>query len=273
MRRALPAIVCVISVLAIVIEALTGGQASRKLGLDPVADAATRSLDEKTAQVEMVMRRGSERFVLTGVMDIEHGRGDVRGSMSGAGELHEILSGSTVYVDVPEAAQAMNGRHWLKIDVKKLLKKLGAEAAGKLFDSSSDPTTPLEQLAQAGLDAQLVGKSHFRGEPATKYHVEFTFAQFVNTLPPEQAEAMRALQAKTQVGERVVEDIWIDGHNRVRRLAMGYDQAGTHVSERFDFVRYGVPVHVATPPDDETIDALDALEKAGVSLDDLASGL
>jgi hypothetical protein len=272
LRRYLPAIVCVVSVLAILVEALSGGGPSRKLGLDPVADAATNSLDAKTVQVEMVMRQGNERMVMIGVMDNERNLGEFNGSLQGI-DLHEFMSGTTVYVDVPPMAQVMNGRHWMKLDMKELFKKLGVKDVGKLLDSSSDPSAPLEQLAKASLDAQPVGPTRIRGERATKYHIDFALSQFISTLPPDQANAMRRLQEKAAIGDRVLEDVWVDTHSRIRRLAMGYDMLGNHVSMRLDFVRYGVPVNIQLPPDGETIDALDALKKAGISPEDLAKAL
>jgi hypothetical protein len=267
LRRPLLAIVCVASLVAILVATLTGGGASRRLGLDPVADAATHSLAARTASVHMIVRAAGKRLVLDGTMDNQHQRGEFHGDVPGVGTIREVFSGLTFYIRMPQLARELDGRHWLKMDMVKLGKRMGIDVGALIDPSSSDPSAPLEQLRRLGKSAQRVGRSRVLGEPAVHYRVTGTLQDFTNALPEKKRKAAIAALKRTQdmtgLRNEVAADVWVDRHNRIKRMAMGYDVTQGHISMRIDFVRYDVPVSVKLPDPSDTVDALEVLDHTG----------
>jgi hypothetical protein len=147
------------------------------------------------------------------------------------------------------------------------LERLGAGMGIPLTTPEMAPPSAAEQLrmlrAVSG-DVTDHGSEQVRGVKTTHYSATVDLRHTVESLPESQREAARQGVEKLieLSGESEVPiDVWIDHEERVRRLELEQtmEQSGIQATMHMamEYVRFGVPVEIDVPDDDEVFDATD----------------
>ena len=118
------------------------------------------------------------------------------------------------------------------------------------------------------------GREQVRGVEATHYSATVDLRRSVEQLPESQREAAgrgidRVIAVTGQ--EKLPFDVWIDDDDRVRRFEMDQTMKPGGVELKMhmtlEYVRFGVPVEIDLPADDEVFDATDlALQQMNQNL-------
>jgi hypothetical protein len=113
-------------------------------------------------------------------------------------------------------------------------------------------------------DVRDEGHEQVAGTDTTHYSATVDLRRYPDVMPEDQREAAR------KGVERLIEltgeseipmDVWIDGDERVRRMAWNQSIRQGPVEMKMnitaEYVRFGVPVEVDVPDDSEVFDATD----------------
>jgi hypothetical protein len=244
-----------------------GAEKSVKNAVDPVAQAATRTVNSGSVEVAMsgkVSAAGQEIPLHgEGVFDLKAKRGQLTMTTSVPGQadvrVEEIMDGLVLYMRSGALAKALpDGKKWLKIDLVAAGRQTGIDMSQlQQLSGGGDPTQFLSYLAKAG-DVHKVGSQDINGTPTTHYHATIDFAKLAASAGSA-AASVRQVQKLT--GQKTMPtDIWIDGSQRVRRqtVAINVKQpVPISVDLTIDFERFGVPVDVHAPATAATADAAD----------------
>jgi hypothetical protein len=244
-----------------------GAEKSVKNAVDPVAQAATKTVNSGSVQVAMsgkVSAAGQEIPLKgEGVFDLKAKRGQLTMTTSVPGQgdvrVEEIMDGLVLYMRSDALAGALpDGKTWLKIDLVAAGRKTGVDMSQlQQLSGGGDPTQFLSYLAKAG-DVHKVGTEDINGTQTTHYHATIDFEKLAGSAG---SAAASVRQVEKLTGQKTMPtDIWIDGNQRVRRptVAISVKQpVPIRVDLTIDFKRFGVPVDVHAPAADETADAAD----------------
>ena len=272
MRRSL------VLILASVVLSGCGGAVDASLIATAVQNTENAGGAELVFQMEMELPGFGEPIVMTGkgVEDAGAQRGQLTFDMSaladlpGAGaicsggcDMDVVADGSAVYMRSQLLSAGLGGKEWMKLD----LERFGAAMGIPLASPELAPRSASEQLrllrAVSG-DVTEHGREQVRGAETTHYSATVDLRLTVESLPESQREAarrgMEKLIALSGQSEMPI-DVWIDDEKRVRRFEMeqSMDQSGIEVKMHMtmEYVRFGVPVEVDVPDDDEVFDATD----------------
>jgi hypothetical protein len=278
------------AVLALLAFTVFGG-ATRTI-VDPVAEAATVSSEAPGYRMHFSFQLTSSTSptavtaIGNGSFDPHAGAGSMTLAMnfgnnpqvlqtlgSNTFSMHEILSGTTVYMKLPAALSSSlptSGKQWIEIDFAKLsgLPGLSALASNPV---SQDPSQMLQYLRAVSDSVVAEGNQRVDGLETTHYHAELNLARVPGALPAaEQAAARQALSALAQVmpAGDVPVDVWIDAHHLVRRIQMTIDAnlgAGQTLEEAMtmDLSHYGPQPLPALPPAGEVANLSGSISSGG----------
>jgi hypothetical protein len=253
--------------LACLLAACGGG--SSGLSLDPVAAAATKTIDTASFRVSyratMNVQGQSFSFAGRGAVDSAAGTAEMAMNLSGlpvpggsAVAAKVVFAGGVMYMNMPLLAQGLpHGKTWVKLDVRK-----AASAAGFDLDALGglDPKRGLNQLLGAG-NAEKIGTETIRGEETTHYRAVVDLAD-ASGLPPAERKALE--QALKGIDGRLPVDVWIDGSGRVVREAVSFDYGAALGNARMamtmDFSDFGAPVAVTVPAASDVADITHLLD-------------
>jgi hypothetical protein len=263
MRRVPVLLIC--ALMAVV--AGCGAEKSVKNAVDPVAQAATKTVNSGSVEVAMsgkVSAAGQEVPLNgEGLFDLKAKRGrlTMTTSVPGQGDVRveEIMDGLVLYMRSDALAGALpGGKTWLKLDLVAAGRKTGIDMSQlQQLSGGGDPTQFLSYLAKAG-DVQKVGSEDINGTPTTRYHATIDFDKLAGSAGSA-AASVRQVQKLT--GQKTMPtDIWIDSSQRVRRqtVAMTVKQpVPISVDLTIDYKRFGIPVDVHAPAASDTADAAD----------------
>jgi hypothetical protein len=244
-----------------------GAEKSVKNAIDPVAEAATKTVNAGSVQVAMsgkVSAAGQEIPLKgEGVFDLKAKRGRLTMTTSVPGQadvrVEEIMDGLVLYMRSDALAGALpDGKKWLKIDLVAAGRQSGIDMRQlQQLNGGGDPTQFLRYLAKAG-DVHKVGTEDINGTQTTHYHATIDFAKLAGSAGAA-ADSVRQVQKLT--GQKTMPtDIWIDASQRVRRqtVAIAVQQpVPIRVDLTIDYERFGVPVDVHAPAAGETADPAD----------------
>jgi hypothetical protein len=264
MRRLLPVLLLCASMA---LTAGCGAEKSVKNAVDPVAQAATRTVNSGSVEVAMsgkVSAAGQEIPLQgEGVFDLKAKRGRLTMTTSVPGQaevrVEEIMDGLVLYMRSDALSGALpDGKQWLKIDLVAAGRKTGIDMSQlQQLSGGGDPTQFLGYLAKAG-DVHKVGTEDINGTQTTHYHATIDFEKLAGSAG---SAAASVRQVEKLTGQKTMPtDVWIDGSQRVRRqtVAIAVKQpVPLEVDLTIDFKRFGVPVDVHAPAADETADAAD----------------
>jgi hypothetical protein len=204
-------------------------------------------------------RRGRLNFDLSALASIPGAGALCRDSC----EMEELIDGYSIYMRSPLFAGALGDKEWMKLDLERFGDSMGLPI-GQPQASTQSPTEALRMMRGVSGDVTDEGREHVRGVEATHYSATVELRRSVEELPESQREAAR------RGIEKVIEltgqeefpvDIWIDDQDRVRRFEMDQTMKRGGIEMKMhltmEYVRFGVPVEIDLPADDEVFDMTD----------------
>jgi hypothetical protein len=267
LRRVLSLLCVALSATALV------GCAGDTLTFDPVANAASKTVDSTSARVAFAANMnidgvGAMSFSGTGIYD---GRsksgafnmefnmpGAMQTQLGGKATMEMIFDGSdafVMYIRSPLFKPVANGS-WVKMDLEKLAEKEGVDLSALMNANQADPSQSLRML-MASNDARVVDYAHVRGVLTTHYKLEIDLKR----LAKENKALRKSLdQLRDTAGiESFPAEAWIDDQGHVRRIKvdmsvnspMGGAFTMTMTEDLYDF---GVKATIQPPPASQVVD-------------------
>jgi hypothetical protein len=187
--------------------------------------------------------------------------------------IEEIFKSSTIYMGSPLLAGRLpGGARWLKLDVGRFAQAIGLDAQ-QLAGGQSNPAQFLQYLRAVAGTPERVGSELVRGVATTHYRATVDLGRVAGVLPPAEADQVRAALAKlaAQVGtSNIPVDVWVDGHDLVRRFALALSLSnGAHRSQlgiTMELFAFGRTPSLTPPADNEVFDATQsALGRVGAA--------
>jgi hypothetical protein len=245
-----------------------------------LATAVQRTEDaggaEIAFQLEIEAPGLSQPIVMTGggVEDAKNRRGQLSFDMSalasvpGAGalcqngcEMTVVSDGNTVYMHSPLFASGLGGREWMKLDLERFGSAMGIPLGGSGMSTQS-ASEQLRMLRAVSGDVSDEGREQVRGAETTHYSLKVDLRRTVDLMPEVQREAARkGIERLIELSgqSEIPMEVWIDDQQRVRRMELDQrmKQAGIEVGVHMtmEYVRFGVPVDIDLPSEDDVFDA------------------
>jgi hypothetical protein len=229
-------------------------------GVDPSLIATAVHTTERAggAEIAMQMRMDvpgrDEPVVMTGngVAEMTGDRGRMTMTMPYVGEMEVVTNGLIVYVRSDLLARAFGGKEWMKVDVEQASKSLGldVDSLKQMGQGSSDQ---LRMLGEVSKELTDEGRDTVLGVETTHYHVTLDLRKY----PGKDIDKLIELVGQDEIPM----DVWIDDQQRVRRMEweQSFSQGGVDARAELviEYVRFGVPVDVDIPDEDEVFDMTD----------------
>ncbi|MFC5215557.1 LppX_LprAFG lipoprotein [Streptomyces coerulescens] len=258
----------------------TGAGADQAAAGSSAADAVARAV-EKTEGVTSLHYKVTGRFPERGRIADE---GTVRTKPLTAGLTTANLSGEeqgetelrlvdgVLYGSAPgDMVEKMGGRHWISYGpAADLTTDSGLRMdVGALRDSvGRNPAREAAFLAGAP-DVRRVGEEKIDGAGTTHYTGTAAVDELRASIEDVEDKTTRAgrdrsLDQYEKAGvDELTLDVWVDGHDRVRRLrTQGFGRHG-ELDLTVTFLDYGKPVTIRAPRPEDTADLRKPLEKKG----------
>lgn len=206
-----------------------------------------------------------------GVVDFSGAASSMTMEMPGMGGFEMRQVENTIYMKVPEefAAQTSGAEPWVEMDLDAVSRQQGSVNLRQMQSGvAHDPTDQLEYLRGVSESVEKVGKEQVRGTQTTRYRATIDLKKAAAQDDPEAREAYDETIEMLGASKLPVE-VWLDGQNRIRRLAMNLtvpvpENAASPNASRGDatmrtqtvaeYYDFGVPVDVQAPPSEETMD-------------------
>jgi hypothetical protein len=205
---------------------------------------------------------GGESFVMTGsgVEDAAARQAQLSFTVPGAGEMEVVADELTMYVR-SGLFQSAVGKEWMKIDLARALDELQIDA-GTFTQFGQGASEQLRMLKAVSDGVTEEGTDTVAGVEATHYSATIDLRRYADLVPESERELAR------QSIDRLIEisgqseipiDVWLDDAQRVRRMEweQTFSEGDVEVSGKLvaEYVRFGVPVDIDVPSDDEVFDA------------------
>jgi hypothetical protein len=271
MRRVLLALQVV--ALAVGLTAC-GGDA---LALDPVASAATKTVESGSSRVEftVAMDVAGESVEMTGSGAFDYG--EARGEatyrmhvpMLGEVGMDMRMVGTKVFVRLPEAlagAGMTGGKEWASVDLAKSLQQAGLGSLD--LTQQQDPAQTLQYLRAASAGVKEDGSATVRGVETTRYTGRLDFRKALDAgleqleLSPAERQQARAgmnWMLDQLGGNGVPFEVFVDEDGLLRRMKlnmnMSVEREQVKMTMRMDYFDFGVDVNVQAPPARDVYDA------------------
>jgi hypothetical protein len=267
-----------LALLALTLLSGCGGGVDSSLLASAVRNTEAEGGAEVAFQMRMEVPGLGEPVVFTGggVEDANRRRARLTFDMSALGdipgadglcsdgcEMEAIQDDLAIYTRSDLFGSALGGKEWMKLDLRRGQSSMGLDFAGaEQFGQSA--SEQLRMLKAVSGEVTEEGTDQVAGVEATHYSATVDLRRYPDVMPEDQREAARRgierLIELTGQSEVPV-DIWIDGEERVRRLEMTQSVRQGAVEGEMDitveYVRFGVPVDVDVPDDDDVFDATD----------------
>ncbi|WP_051966713.1 hypothetical protein [Kitasatospora mediocidica] len=186
--------------------------------------------------------------------------------LGGDGSMRMLMSGTTMYMNMGDAAAAkLGGKHWMKMDLSALGASGQAMADQMNSNSSNDPATQLK-LFTSSPDIKRVGQETVDGVQATHYSGTVDITKLAATQDPS---LKSLLSQSTKLGLTTMNvDLWVNDQSLpVRMHESTASTATTQLDVTADYSDYGTtPVTVTAPPAGDTKDLSDMLKGATGSI-------
>jgi hypothetical protein len=277
--RATSMLVPVVLSLALGLSAC--GSSSLRSAVDPVAVAAEKTVAAKTVDYSMTVQErvlslpAPVSITAEGAMDFANHRmsmsmdmsqlaalgGEALGSPSDW-KIEAVIDGLVMYMKAPFLQTLLKSDEpWIKLDLGSIGKQQGLDLSSLMSYEPSQFLQVVDYL-RGSKDMQVIDHESVRGVATAHYRGSVDFDAYLRALPADQRLAAKQAQDElNQAGKPVygLFDVWIDGQQRVRRERFDYSigaASGGSVDVEFsiDFFDYDVPISVAIPPADQTID-------------------
>jgi hypothetical protein len=186
----------------------------------------------------------------TGVEDLAEQRARIEMQVPAVGGMELIADRLVMYIHFDALGGALAGKDWMKVDLEHAYESLGIDMGG-LTQVGQGTSEQLNMLAEVSDGITEVGREQVRGVETTHYSATVDLRKY----PDEDIEKIIELTGQSEIPM----DVWIDDDQRVRR--MEWEQAVAKGQEPgrivAEYVRFGVPVDIDIPDDDEVFDATD----------------
>jgi hypothetical protein len=215
--------------------------------------AAVSNTQDQTARIATTVSTTTQGRTVSqtanGVFDFARSRGMI--TIAGADGMTEVFVPPTTYVKFPDASADSGalprGKTWLALPDRT------TSASGLLAPGGGDPADLLASLTAVSSGVTKIGAATIRGVPVTGFAIKVDPAKAAE-VPGADRAADEGL-AKTFGATEMPVDVWVDGHNLVRRekLTLLFPgrtgaPAGAHLVMTTDFYDFGVRVQVSAPP-------------------------
>ncbi|MFD0370524.1 hypothetical protein [Streptomyces sp. NPDC127114] len=260
-------------------------------GLEDVTKALTAAFEKtsaaRSAKVSMTMSMEgvgaqSGTVTMTGVQGWDPAALDItmKGSLLGGGkpgapeQVRMVMRDNVMYMDLgAEAAAKMDGKRWMKIDMKAAAdaggdKNLRKQMTGGLENMNQDPAQQLALLLDSP-NLKHVGAEKVNGMETQHYKGTLTFEQMLKAnkssklLSKEQYDELVANVRKTGLKGYDTE-VWVTEDGYPARMDVGMTMAQGTVHMRADYTDYGAArAAVRVPPAEDTVDLFAMLQEAG----------
>jgi hypothetical protein len=182
-------------------------------------------------------------------------------NLPGVGEMEMVTNGLTAYVHSDLFGTAFGGKEWMKIDMKRATEGLGIDV-DSLQQMGQGPSDQLRMLEQVSDEVTEEGRETVVGVETTHYRATIDLRKYAG----QDLDKLIELMGQSEFPM----DVWIDDEQRVRRMEweQSFDQGGieAHGELVMEYVRFGVPVDIDIPAED---DVFDMTEITGQTLDQL----
>jgi hypothetical protein len=186
----------------------------------------------------------------SGVEDASKEHARVTAQLPGGGEIEGVGDRDVLYMRSELLGDELGGKEWMKLDLARTYDSLGIDldALGQVGQGSKGQ---LEALAQASDDVSDEGREIVRGVDTNHYSTTIDLTKLGGNL---------AKLAELMGDGRIEVDVWIDDDERIRRVEWEQaipDADGVRMTMIMEYVRFGVPVDIETPDDNDVFDATD----------------
>jgi hypothetical protein len=185
-------------------------------------------------------------------MDMTMTMPQMAAQIGGSGSIRMMMSGTTMYMDLGDAAAAkLGGKHCMKMDLSKAAG--GAGLSGLNSGSGNDPATQLALFTSSG-DVKRVGTETVDGVQATHYAGTVDLAKLAGN---DNAQLKSLLSQTSKIGlSSLTLDLWVNDQNLPVKI---HESSPASSSVQFDvtvdYSDYGTtPVVVTPPPASDTND-------------------
>ncbi|MFI0823748.1 hypothetical protein ACH4Q7_04720 [Streptomyces roseolus] len=254
--------------------------------LQALTAAYEKTSAAKSAKIQMTMSiegAGPESgtMEMTGVQGWAPASMDItmKGSMLSAGnpdapeQMRMVMLDNVMYMDMGEKQAAeMDGKRWMKLDLKAAAAESGDKAlqkqmTGGLDNMNQDPSQQLALLLDSP-DLKHVGAEKVNGMETEHYKGTLTFEQMLaanessKLLSKEEHDKLIENVKKTGLKGYETE-VWVNKDGYPARMDIGMEMAEGKVRIRADYSDYGTKSAVQAPPASETVDLFKMLQEAG----------
>jgi hypothetical protein len=253
-----------------------------KEAVDPVAEAAERTAESGGARIDgrmwMSVNGGRIPMEITGAvafaddrlaLRVDYAEGGIPGASAEemedarreAGFPHEqLLDRDVLHLRNPEVRERAGEDKWARIDLAEVDDEADLDLSGVASMSEINPSAMLEFLRTTG-DSREAGTATIDGEPMRRYQAQIDYADYPQTVPPEDREAAERtvdLLRKAWGDTTLDVTVWIDERGLIRRERFGFDvpvEGETYRgTARMDFLDIGQPPAIDVPDEADTID-------------------
>ncbi|MFC8504907.1 hypothetical protein ACFU3J_21100 [Streptomyces sp. NPDC057411] len=254
--------------------------------MNKVIQAAFRKTsDAKSARVKMTMDmnipgspEGNGTMEMSGIQGWDPAAMDItmKGSALAAGkpdgpkEMRMIMLDQVMYMDMgaKQAAQ-MDGKRWMKMDLKALAEQSGDPAmqkqmTGGLENMNQDPAQQLALLVESP-NLKHIGSEKIDGVETEHYKGTLTFEQMLNA--NKQSELLTAKERDSLVANMKKmglkgydTELWVNEDGYPARMVVGMTMAQGTMKMRADYSDYGAKATVQAPPAKDTLDLFEMLK-------------
>jgi hypothetical protein len=200
-----------------------------------------------------------EPVVMTGsgVEDVKAERAQISAEVPVVGgEMELIADGLVMYMHIDQLSGEI-GKEWMKLDLERAYDDLGVDmsAAEQMGQGTAQYLKYLESVSDGVSDE---GREQVRGVDTTHYSATVDLRKVPGDGPDKLIELVG--QSEFPV------DVWIDDDQLFRRVEfeMTMKQGGQEVRMDMvaEYVRFGVPVDIDIPDEDDVLDATDIAAQA-----------
>lgn len=244
-------------------------------GAAAVRDAATRSAEQDSVSMELVMTMDGETASTIRTQGTADGtRARIQMEAGPIGTMEILLVDEAYYYAIPGLP---DGKQWMRMGFDELEQMSGMDMDAAM---GQDPSQAFQTLSSVSDDVQVIGEEDVAGIPTTHYRfsadVQALMQNAIDSgvLSREAAESSGLLEGGTEM------DVWIDADGLARRMVyeLAIDQSvagpgapGT-IGYDFTFTGYGEPVDVTAPAPDTVVSMDEMMGSASATFDQLPQG-
>jgi hypothetical protein len=220
------------------------GQSAKLTARQAITDAAQTSAKLNTAAARVSIMAGTEQLTENLQLQLhpELKMSATLSGVAGAGDISEVIVGTTVYIKISSLAKS--GKPWIK---------LSSSGAGSssiihqlLQQASSGNLATQAKLAQVISGVHEAGHAVVGGVATTRYDGTITPSAVLPHLPAGLRKLLSPMLS--QIQGRLQVSYWIDAQHLIRKVTEVETVGGQHVTTTIVYTAINQPVHITVPP-------------------------